>query len=339
MRYVDEFLAVAKIAVDNGPIGGITATADDRRLIVSNYHHDSLSVIDVHTCAVVGTITGTEEPFAVATAAAEVNRAYVSIASAASDAIGVIDLRANTVVARYPLAFSVACLAVSPDGKHVYAGRTGTERADIAVLDTTTGHIQVVQIAAAPGVTAQQVRISPDGQRLYVATNGPYDGQLVVIDAHQRNVLDSIEIGSPIRDVALSPDGGTAYVASCGTDFGTVLDVVDTRIGMVTSTAKVSRIGGFVTQLALSRNGERGYLVSDGGVWVLSMPEQNLVGAIPARTQPSCVAESLDGGRLYIADYSGAVAVFSIGAPDVRLTDPDVTLGQPAQLRLEPALT
>ena len=71
--------------------------------------------------------------------------------------------------------------------------------------------------------------MSPDGRRLYVAANGASTAELVVVDTQRNRVLSTVEIGSPIRDIALSPDGATAYVGSCGPDFGTVLDVVDTR--------------------------------------------------------------------------------------------------------------
>jgi YVTN family beta-propeller protein len=337
VRYVNGFSVIAEIAVNNGPIGGIAATADGSRLITTN--GNSVSVIDTRTCAVVQTITGIEEPFAVAMAAADGDRAYVNTASAAYDAVAVIDLRAAAVVGMHPLAFNVTDLAVSPDAKHVFASRTEGERADIAIVDTTTHDVDVVEIAATPGVTAQHARISADGQRLYVAANGPYDGRLVVIGACERRIIGSIQIGSPIRDVALSHDGSTAYVASCGTDFSAVVDVIDIRTSMVTSTAKVLGIGRFVTQLALSRDGDRAYLVSDSGVTVLSIYEQEIIGAIAAKTQPSCVIESPDGRRLYVADYSGSVTVASIASPIVQAADEDITAGLPQRLMLEPALT
>ena len=339
VRPLADFSVIAEIAVDNGPIGGIAATADGSRLITTT-NGNSVSVIDTRTCAVVQTITGIEEPFAVAMAAADGNRAYVNTGSAAYDAIAVIDLRAATVVGMHPLAFNVTDLAVSPDGKHVFASRTEGERADIAIVDTTTHDVDVVEIAAAaPGVTAQHVRISADGRRLYVAANGPYDGRLVVIDARERHIIGSIQIGSPIRDVALSEDGKTAYVASCGTDFSAVIDVIDARTGMVTSTAKVVGIGRFVTQLALSRDGDRAYLVSESGITVLSMPEQEIIGAIPAGTQPSCVIETPDGRRLYVAGYSGSVTVASIASPVVQAAAEDLTAGLSQLPMLEPALT
>ncbi len=57
---------VATVAVHRGPI----ASPDGRELMVTNYGNGSASVIDTDTAAVVQTITGTDEPYAIAIGAA-----------------------------------------------------------------------------------------------------------------------------------------------------------------------------------------------------------------------------------------------------------------------------
>lgn len=334
------FSVVAEIGVTSGAIDGIAAAADGKRLVATNHRGGSVSVIDTAACAVVSTIVGIPEPFAVACAGRD--RAYVRTASAAYDAIAAIDLRANTVVGVQPVAFSVTDLAISPDSRHVYGSRTGAARADVVVLDTRTGETGTVDIAGAPGTTADNVRISPDGRRLYASAQAYGSGQLVVVDTRTRRIAGSIEIGSSIRDVALSPSGATAYVVSCSPDFGAVLDVVDTRTNMIGGTAKIDGVGDFVTQLALSRDGHRAYLVSDLGVTVLSTSMLDVIGSITTSNQPSCVVENLDGSCLYVADYSGAVTVFSVAPPVARGEDGDTTdrhqWALPELFELEPAL-
>ena len=127
----------------NGPISGIAISPDGSRLMVTNYGDNSVSVIDTDTCRVVETVAGVDEPFAIAMSSAGANRAYVSTVSAAYDSIGVIDVSTNTVVATHPLALSVSDLAVSADGKYVYASRNGARGADVAVLDTATDRVEV----------------------------------------------------------------------------------------------------------------------------------------------------------------------------------------------------
>jgi DNA-binding beta-propeller fold protein YncE len=145
----------------------------------------------------------------------------------------------------------------------------------------------------------------------------------VVIDAQQRRVLNSVEIGSPIRDIALSPDGATAYVGSCAPDLGTVVDVVDTRTAAITDTYKFGDMVGLLTGLMISRDGELTYLVGDHGLAVLSTATQDVIGGIAIDGQPSCAVESPDGARLYIAGYTGVVTVLSTGSANAPVTSED----------------
>lgn len=328
---------VTEISVYQGPIAGIVASPDGSRLMVTNYGGDSVSIIDTDSCRVVETVSGVREPFAIATAGPQgpesSARVYVSSVSRAYDSIEVIDVSTNTVVASHPLALSVSDLVASADGRYVYASRNGAGGADVAVVDTTTDRVEVIDIAG-PGTTAQCVRTSPDGARLYVGTNGPAGGKLVVLGApsDERSsgrarwrgkkptrgggltVTAVVEIGPAVRDVAVSPDGAVAYVASCCPEVGAVVDVVDTRTNKITSTRKLGEISGNITGCTLSRDGDRAYLIGDDGVAVLCTLTHDIIGTIAAVEQPSCVVESPDGKRLYIADYSGAVTVAALTA-------------------------
>jgi YVTN family beta-propeller protein len=310
------FPIVAEIAVRNGPISGIAATPDGARLVVSNHGRDSVSVIDTDTCRVVETVDGLAEPFAVATGGRDGGRAYVSTVSPAYDSIAVVDVVTNAVVATHPVAFSVTDLAVSPDGRYVYATRNGGGGADVAVLDSTTGLVEAIELPLRPGTTTECVRISPDGARLYVATTSPAGGQLVVFGGGgarwQR--VGTLEIGLPIRDVALTPDGALAYVASCGPDWGAVIDVVDTRAAKITATYKIGEISGVLTGLTLSRDGDRAYVVSDDSVTVLCTLTHDVVGTLGVANEPSCVLESPNGKYLYLADYSGKLTVAPVAS-------------------------
>ncbi|OMC52851.1 hypothetical protein A5745_23405 [Mycobacterium sp. IS-2888] len=342
------FPIVVEVAVHEGPISGVATSPDGARLLVTNYGRDSVSVIDTHTCRVVETIAGLDEPFAIAVGS---ERAYVSAVSVAYDSIAVIDLPTGTVVATHPVAHSVTDLAVSPDGRHVYGSRNAARGADVAALDTTTGDVEALDIATAPGTTTACVRVSPDGGRLYVGANGPAGGRLLVIgtrgEAGQTGlrVVGTVDIGLPLRDVALSPNGAVAYVASCDPGLGAVVDVVDTATHKIVGTRKLGEIGGTLTGLTLSRDGDRAYLVSDDGIAVLCTLTHDVVGTVTVANQPSCVVESPDAKYLYIADYSGTVTVAAVAsivalgtetaAPEAQIPTDWVT---PELLQYEPAL-
>jgi YVTN family beta-propeller protein len=340
------FTVTAEIAVQRGAISGIAASPDGTRLTVTHYGDDSFSVIDTVSSAVAQTVVDIAEPFAIAVSDTPQRRAYISTVSTAYDSILAFDMDANRVVSAHPVAHSVTDLAVSPDGRHVYASRTAVNGGDVAILDTTTGKEDAIGIAATAGTTAECVRVSPDGRRLYVAANGPFAAELVVIDSQSKRVLNTVEIGSPIRDIALSPDGATAYVGSCSPDFGAVLDVLETRTGAIANTYKIGEIAGYLTQLALSRDGRRAYLVGDSGVTVWSTATHDVIGSIVTGAQPSCATESPDGNRLYMADYGGAITVLTVAstAASADALTPDEVPTAPHQwafanlLGLEPTL-
>jgi YVTN family beta-propeller protein len=334
-----------EVVVGDGPISGLATTPDGRRLLATNYAGDSVSIIDTETYRVLGTVEGINEPFSMAVAdmgALRPDRAYVNTVSAAFDAIAVVDLSTNTVVATHPLALSVSDLAVSHDGERVYASRSGVRGADLAVIDTATDRVEVIDVARAPGSTTECVRVSPDGNRVYVALNGPSGGQLIVMGTEEQpgagrsaaararwrrkksgrpqdrteqtglRVLETVAIGLPVRDVALSPNGAVAYVASTGPDGGAVVDIIDAHTSKIINTRKVGEVGGTFTGLTLSRDGDRAYLVSDESVTVLCTLTQDILGSLGVAAQPSCVAESADGKHLYIADYSGVIMVMPV---------------------------
>lgn len=337
------FSVDVEIPVNRGPIGGIDISPDGSQLMVTNYGADSLSVIDTDTGRVVETIAGVGEPFAIVMGGGASHRAYVSTVSTAYDSISVIDVATNTVVDSHPLALSVSDLAVSRDGKYLYASRNGARGTDVVVLDTATGRSEVIDIADTAGAAIECVQVSPDGDRIYLGANGPSGGQLVVVatrassdreagragrarwrrKASQRSegpgvprglhIVGTIEVGAPIRDVAVSPDGGLAYVASCGPDFGPIVDIIDARTHEIVSTRKVGEIGGMLTRLTLSGDGDRAYLVSDDGITVLCTLTQDVIGFVKVG-EPSCVIESPDGKYLYIADHSGRITMAPVAS-------------------------
>jgi DNA-binding beta-propeller fold protein YncE len=328
-----------EINAGRGAVSGMAISPDGDVLMTTHYGDDSVSLIDTANGAIALTVIDVEESFAVAMSG---RRAYLSSVSAEHDSVLALDTESEEIVAEYPLAFNVTDLAVSPNGRHLYAGRTDVEGADVAILDTKTGKEDSVRIAGTAGTTTGCVRVSPEGRRLYVAANGSSTAHLVMVDAVQKRVLNAVEITSPIRDIALSPDGATAYVGSAGPDFGTVLDIIDTRTSTITTTHKIGDVAGLLVQLTVSRDGERAYLVGDQNVTVLSTTTQDVIGSIAVDGDPSCAIESPDGKRLYIADYAGTVKVLDIAvaaAPaDVLTADDELTGARPAATRTDAGL-
>lgn len=223
----------------------------------------------------------------------------------------------------------VAGLAVSPDGKRLYAA-LGIRNA-VAEIDLSTG--KVVR-STSVGVAPYHVALSPDGRTLYVSNRGgiearkgepsaPSAGTEVRVDpktdAALRGSVSLLDTGSlsvratteGIRQpsgIAVSGDGAAVYVA--GSDEDTVA-VLDGRTGRIRKRIPLRPredpgFGQIPTDLALSTDGDE-LLVACGGanaVAVISLEgRERVVGWVPTGWFP--IALGVRGGRFYIASTKG----------------------------------
>lgn len=320
-------------AVDvlRGPIGDI-ATSDDGTIVVTHHGDDTVSLLIPGTLAVAGAVAVPGEPFAVAVAD---GRAYVSTSSATCDAISVIDTLTQTVVATYPLAFSVTALAASPDGKRVFAARTGEGYADVAVIDTTAERVGTIAIATGAGIGIDAVQVDPTGERLYVATTDVAGSALVVVDVETAKVQSTVAIDSPIRDIAIAD--GTAYVLVSDRTRGGAVEVVDLSTGRITGTAELGV--GAPTQMTVGADQARAYIVDYDNVTVLCTLTLKIVNRIKVDARPSCVAVDVEADRLFVADYAGGLTELSVASAmpllyaEFMATDP---INVPRAAELEP---
>jgi YVTN family beta-propeller protein len=296
---------VGTVAVRRGPIGDIAASA--AAAVVTNYGHDSVSILNPDTLEVEDTIGMPGEPFAVVVSD---DRAYVSTTSATFDAVSVIDTNTKTVIAAYPLAFGVTALAISPSGKRVYAGRTGHDHVDVAVIDTTAERVGTIDIASGAGIGVDAIVVDPTGTRLYVATTDARGSQLVVVDAETNRVDRKVWVGAPIRDLAFAD--GTAYVLTSDRARGGAVSLIDMSTNRITDTIELGI--GAPTQMKLSPDKTRAYVVDYDHVAVMCTLSHEVVTTVTVDARPSSVAVDSDGGRLYIADYAGDVAAFSVAS-------------------------
>lgn len=291
-----------RLAVSSGPVGDIAA--GDGVVVMANAGDDSVSVLDAATLAVVATIAVQGEPLAVAVAN---DRAYVGIAASSHDAISVIDLDNKTVIKTYPVASGVTALAVSPDGKRVYAGRSAQDTVDIAVIDVTAERVGTVEVGRAPTANIDALRVDPNGKRLYLGVTDVSGSRLIVVDAETSLVSRVVPIGSPIRDIAYA--GDAIYMLTSDRAVGGAVHVVDLATTRVTDTAN---LGGAPTQLVMSSDQSRAYIVDYDRVAVLCTLSLEVVDSLKVDARPSCVTQGGDGSRLYIADYAGGLSVFSV---------------------------
>ncbi|MFC1726539.1 beta-propeller fold lactonase family protein, partial [candidate division KSB1 bacterium] len=133
----------------------------------------------------------------------------------------------------------VKCLAISPDGKHVYVGAWDDYAVVIFSRDPATNELTYLGYKQDPsmggsseGLSATAgITVSPDGAHVYAT--GFYDNELVVFSRdpetgaltwveYQRNTEDHgggvVSNMAAAHDVVVSPDGKHVYVAGAGND-------------------------------------------------------------------------------------------------------------------------
>ncbi|MBV8930205.1 MAG: YncE family protein [Mycobacteriaceae bacterium] len=302
-----ELTEVQSITVAHGAIGDIAAdTTGGAPLVVANYGDDSISLVNTETVTVDWTVDVGGEPLAVAVAD---NRVYVGTASASYDCVAVVDTDSASVIATYPLELTIRDIAVSPDGKRVFVTRTSRSTSDVAVIDITADEVSTIAIPTRAAMTVDAVRVSPCGQRLHVAMSDTYAGNVVVVETDTARVVDTVPLLAPIRDLALSPDGDFAYVLSCDPRRGGAVVTVNLKSRRIASAVEV---GGFPSQLVLSADGTRAYIVDRQQIAAMCMVTNEIIETVPVGTQPSCVALMPAAAMLYVADCGGGVTTFSV---------------------------
>jgi DNA-binding beta-propeller fold protein YncE len=300
--------------VGRGPIADMSVSP--RGLVfVTNQIDNSVSQLQPGTLAVAATHSGTNEPFVITTTDA---RAFVSTAFAAYDAVTVIEATTGAIVETYPLAGTVRDLAVSPDGRRVYVARTGMDGADAAVIDIVTGAVSTIDLDTRGETTAEAITISRDGAWLYVASADHLGSELVAIDTRDHRVAGWCGFAAAVRSIAVSPDGATVYVGGHDAEIGAHVDIVEVRTCHVTNTVA---IGGPVTQLVLSSGGERLYVVNGMQIAVMCTATREIIDAVSLDAEPTCIAESCDGKRIFVADYDGWVTAYSVGVLDLPMAE------------------
>jgi 6-phosphogluconolactonase (cycloisomerase 2 family) len=188
--------------------------------------------------------------------------------------------------------YGARCVALSPDGEHLYVAGAYDDAVVVFSRDKTTGALAFLEmeqngVGGVQGLSRPySVALSPDGDNVYVAgysSSGvavfgrdAVSGALNYLEFHKDGV-DGVEGLDGAVSVAVSPDGDHVYVAG-GTDDAVAVFSRDVATGTLT----------FVDM------------------------EQDGIDGVDGLDGAHSVAISPDGGHVYVAgQYDDAVAVFS----------------------------
>lgn len=132
-------------------------------------------------------------------------------------------------------------IALSPDGRSLYAVNLGSDR--LVELDALSGD-QKRSIEVGTGAVA--LAAHPDGRRLFIVNQ--LLGSLQVLDVATAQVADLIPVGRSPQAIALTPDGGSVYVANAGSGTVSLVDLDKKAVKETVST------GGAPSSLLLVRD-------------------------------------------------------------------------------------
>lgn len=246
-------------------------------------------------------------------------------------------------------------VAVSPDGRHVYAGSAEDDAVAVFSRDLSTGKLIFVEVErdgvggvdGLDNVTA--VTVSPDGKHVYAAGN--FDdavavfsrdagtGTLTFVEIQQEGVA-GVDGLNGVEAVVVSPDGKHVYTAA-GFDDAVTLFSRDAGTGKLTfvelqrdSVGGVDGLDGAV-DVTISPDGKHVYSAAtnddaiavfsrDSGTGQLTFVETLMdgVGGVDGLALANSVTVSPDGKHVYVAASTDdhAIAVFSRDASTGALT-------------------
>ena len=207
-----------------------------------------------------------------------------------------------------PLLVTFCCLGATGSSTDLLLVANKGEHT-LGLIDPFAG----VQIAKVPeeGITGHEVAVSPDGRRAFVPLYGNSgvghpgtDGQLIrVIDLAQRKLVDTIDLGKPVRPhcAVIGPRDGLLYVTTELDESVTVIDPQSLKVlGHVPTGQPQSHM------LAISHDGRRGYTcnVGPGTVSVLDLQKRQLATVIHICPKAQRICVSRDDRWAFTSDQT-----------------------------------
>ncbi|OGG46661.1 MAG: hypothetical protein A3F84_07405 [Candidatus Handelsmanbacteria bacterium RIFCSPLOWO2_12_FULL_64_10] len=199
-------------------------------------------------------------------------RAFVT--QGAANNILYIDLEKKAVSDTVAVGRAPFGIAISPDGRSLYAVNTGSGAGSLSIIDVQTRTVRdSLRLETAPGLIA----VSPDGRRGYL--NSAAGGRISVVDLTANRVVGTIQTGGQlVYGMAFSPDGKLLYAAASGK-----VVVIDVERNLITDRINVADDTG---PLTVSPDGGRLYVSafsqSGGGaaVYIVDLATKQTLGKI-----------------------------------------------------------
>ncbi|HUD01670.1 MAG TPA: YncE family protein [Rhabdochlamydiaceae bacterium] len=272
----------------------VTINAAGTKAYVTNSGSTTVTILDLTTNTVTGTIGGFDGPTGLVTTP-DGTKAYVInyggpiVGSGNGTTVSVVDLNTNVIVGTATVGLAPAALAITPDGAYVYVvsyvdGNPGT--GTISIIRTSDNSVQLNAITGFSGPFA--IAITPNGKYAYVTNFGsnnfsPVGTTVSVVDISTNTIAATIPVGIQPAGIAITPAGFYAYVSNYDTLYngpnftdltayqGTV-NIIDIHTNKVIS--PVINVGLSPADIAISPNGQFAYVsnYTSNTVSVIALP-------------------------------------------------------------------
>jgi YVTN family beta-propeller protein len=274
-------------------------TDGGKTLLVTNRGDNTVSVFKTDDLSLVKTIP---EVGYSAWGLADRGNGKIVVANWAGPSLALVDVTAGKRTGELPAGMKPSYLALSHDGKRVYAA--GNFSSDLTATDLATKKIvRQVEVGTRPMGVAE----SADGKTLYVAACG--SKSIVKVDAASMVVLDRIDAPlAATTNLVLTPDGRTLLAAGEG---GKLL-AVDTGSNRVDAIP----VGSDLSSVAVTPDGTLALAAdySGGTVSLVDLGAREKYATVAAGV--GTIDVQTDGRRAYACnDKSGTISVFRLDPP------------------------
>jgi YVTN family beta-propeller protein len=206
-------------------------------------------------------------------------------------------------------------IALSPDGKHLYATSFGTD--EFLSIDLAE---KIVDRRIKVGSAPLGFDLANQGKTALVACKE--DGTVAIVDLESFHLVGDINVGGLPNSVTVSPRGYRAYVTDYGRSREGRLHILDIRDSSVTATMEM---GAAPFTAVVAPDTEYVYVIMGGGdeVWVVDPENETVLEKIKVGKAPDGIAVSPDGKRVYVANsQSNDLTVIDARNMRVQLTIP-----------------
>ncbi|MFM2058088.1 MAG: hypothetical protein RLY71_2473 [Pseudomonadota bacterium] len=228
------------------------ALAQAQVAFVSSEKDNTLTVLDLKTQAVTGTVATCKRPRHMVITP---DGKQLMVACGDSGQADVIDLATRKSVRKIGLGEDPEIFDLSPDGKTLYV--SNEEDGELGVVDVSSGkRSKAIEVGKEP----EGVKVSPDGKTVYVTSE--VASLVHVIDTASAKVTKNIKAGKRPRRFAMTPDGAQLWVTN---ELGASVTVISTRDHTVLDTIKFEVKGARASDITpvgitMSADGKRAFV-------------------------------------------------------------------------------